>query len=169
MRIGRRETKRRLTGLAFPTVLGTGGGGVTWTVEAGDKRLAESVLQYLEDRRVLYDAEEAEAPSACRRSVQDMRERLASFINESQSTDLRNPLRAMQAACRQFLTDIRAIRESYGLQHDPVVDQWKFNQALGAFRARVGTCIAVVIESFDIDVDEHVARIMPPQVDEEQT
>jgi len=166
MRIGRRETKRRLTGLTFPTVLGTGGGGATWDIEVGDQRLARSVLQYLEDRRVLYDPIEAEIPSWCRESVQEIRGRLASFIADSHSPELRNPLRAIQAACRQFLTDAPELE--HALQLNEMMYQWVFNQALGEFRARVGTCIAVIIETFDIDVDEHLAKIMPPQVDEER-
>jgi len=170
MRIGRRETKRRLTGLTFPTVLGTGGGGATWNIEVGDQSLARSVLQYLEDRRVLYDPIEAEVPRYCRESVQEIRVRLASFIADSHSPELRNPLRAIQAACRQFLTDAPALDRPPSRNYMPrnyMEDQWVFNQALGEFRARAGTCIAVIIESFDVDVDEHLAQIMPPQVDEE--
>ena len=91
VRIGRRETKRRLTGLTLPTVLGTGGGGVTWNIEVSDQSLARSVLQYLEDRRVLYDPIEAELPLYCRKSVQEIRTHLASFIANSQSPELRNP------------------------------------------------------------------------------
>jgi signal transduction histidine kinase len=151
MRIGRREAKRRLTGLTLPTVLGTGGGGASWTIEAGDKSHARSVLQYLEDRRVLYDPIEVELPLHCWKSVQEMRGRLASFIADSQSSELRNPLRAIQAACRQFLTDAPPIEGA--LQHNDLIRQWTFNQAVGEFR--------------DVDVDEELAKIMPPQVDKD--
>jgi len=65
-------------------------------------------MQFLEDRRVLYDPVEVELPDYCIKSVQEMRVRLASFIADSQSSELRNPLRAIQAACRQFLTDVPA-------------------------------------------------------------
>jgi hypothetical protein len=170
MRIGRRETKHRLTGLTFPTVLGTGGGGATWTVGAGDKALASSALQYLENRRVLYDPFEVEIPHACITSAEEIRARLASFIADSELPELRNPLRAIQAACRQFLTDVQAI-ENRGVHFIDVqrggTGSWLFNQALGEFRARVGTCVAVIIETFDIDADEHLVKIMPPVVNEE--
>jgi hypothetical protein len=139
MRIGRRETRRRLTGLTLPTVLGTGGGGgATWNIEVGDQSLARSVLQYLEDRRVLYDPIDVELPHLCTKSAQEMRERLASFTADSRSPDLRNPLRAIQAACRQFLTDAPAMDRRPLGWHD-MEFQWEFNQALGEFRARVGT------------------------------
>jgi hypothetical protein len=169
MRIGRRETRRRLTGLTFPTLLGSGGGGATWTVGAGDKILAASALQYLENRRVLYDPFEVEIPHACITSVKEIRASLASFIADSDMTELRNALRAIQAACRQFLTDVQAIEnKGYDFINERWgMGSWLFNQALGEFRARVGTCVAVIIEIFDIDADEHLVKIMPPVVNEE--
>lgn len=171
MRIGRREAKRRLTGLTLPTVLGTGGGGASWTVEAGDRARASAILQYLEDRRVLYDPYDVELPDACVMSVREIREHLRTLIGQCQSAELRDPLRAVQAACRQFLTDVEAIggRNSH---HIHVIgggsDSWLFNQALGSLRARVGTSIAVIIETFDIAIDEHLTQILPPPVDEER-
>jgi len=44
---------------------------------------------------------------------------------------------------------------------------WLFNQALGRLRALVGTSIAVIIQTFDIDVDEHLAKVMPPPLDDD--
>jgi hypothetical protein len=167
MRIGRRETKRRLTGLTLPTVLGTGGGSAAWTVEPGDRSLARSVLQYLEDRRVLYDLYILEQPPACIKSVQEIRTRMTSFIADSESPELRNPLRAIQAACRQFLTEAAPAIEEHRWGGG-AAEQWVFYQGLGELRAHVGTSIAVIIESFDIDVDENLAKILPPPVDDER-
>jgi len=169
MRIGRREVKRRLTGLTLPTVLGSGGGGATWEIQPGDKALAATVLQYLEDRRVLYEPYEAEMPGLCIRSVDDTRRRIAEFIAEAQSPELRNPLRAIQAACREFLTEsqrIPLIRLDHNVDYSRA-GSWLFNQALGSLRARVGTSVAILLETFDIDVDEHPSKIMPPPLDEE--
>jgi hypothetical protein len=168
MRIGRREAKRSLTGLTLPTVLGTGGGGATWTVEPGDKALASIVLQYLEDRRVLYEPFEAEDPPACIASVNEMRRDLTGFIRKTQSPELRNPLRAIRAACRQFLTDAYIESRPGRIQRIDVwsgTQSWLFNQALGSLRARVGTSVAIIIETFDVDTDEYLAKIMPPPVD----
>lgn len=170
MRIGRREAKRRLTGLTLPTVLGTGGGGATWTVEAGDKARASSVLQYLEDRRVLYNLYDVELPDACVMSVREIREYLRGAIRECQSAELRDPLRAIQAACRQFLTEAEAIDGRYGRRIQVIgggSDSWVFNQAIGSLLARVGTSVAVIVETFDIEIDEHLAQILPPPVDED--
>ena len=167
MRIGQREAKRRLIGLTLPTVFGIGGGGASWTVEQGDKARARSVLQYLEDRRVLYDPYEVEIPDACIMSVREIREYLRTAIDQSEPSFLRDPVRAIQAACRQFLTDAENISGGHGNRIHVIgggSDSWLFNQALGCWRARVGTSIAVIVGTFDINVDEHLARIMPPAV-----
>lgn len=168
MRIGRSEVRRRLTGLTLPTVLGSGGG-TTWETQPGDKALAIKVLQYLEDRRVLYVPYEAEMPHACVMSVDETRRHIADFITEAQSPELRNPLRAIQAACREFLTESQnntLIRLNHNGDYGGP-KSWLFNQALGSLRARIGTSAAIILESFEIEVDEHLSRIMPPPIDEE--
>jgi hypothetical protein len=73
VKMGKRDMKRRLTGLTLPSVLGTGGGGAIWTVEEGDGARARFMLQFLEDRRVLYDPYQVELPMACVTSVQEIR------------------------------------------------------------------------------------------------
>lgn len=163
MRIGKRGTRHRLTGFTLPTVLGTGGGGATWTPEPGDTEMAGSILRYLEDRRVLYVPYFAEVPDHCKASVQEIREHLRSFIEQCQTPELRDPLRAIQAACRQFITEVHSIETP--LIQESVLDQWKFNQALGSLRARIGVSVAVIIDTFNVDVDEQLAPLLPPPVD----
>lgn len=168
MRIGRRETRRRLINFTLPTVLGTGGGGVTFDIEQGDRSRARSVLYFLENRRVLYAPYDVERTPVCFDSVKEIREHLAAVIPECESPELRDPLRAIQAACRQYLTEIQAI-EAQGLSLDinrNGAGSWLVNQAVGALRARVGTNVAIIVATFDIDVDEHLAPIMPPPLDE---
>jgi hypothetical protein len=179
MRIGRREVKHRLTGLTFPSVLGTGGGGATWEVQPSEKALATTVLQYLEDRRVLYELNEAEQPRACITSVYEMRKRMADFVSEAQSRELRNSLRAIQAACREFLSETEKMR-SYPARQRLLFDRrkiyermfgtesWQFNQEIGLLRARVGTSVAILVETFGIDVDDCLSKILPPSTGEDQ-
>jgi len=165
MRIGRQGTRHRLTGFTLPTVLGTGGGGATWAPEPGDTELAGSVLRYLEDRRVLYVPYWAEVPHECIASVREIREHLRSVVEQCHTPELRNPLRAIQAACRQFLTDVGFI-EGPLVQAD-VLDQWRFNQSLGSLRARIGVSVAIIIDTFNIDIDEHLSPLLPPPIDSE--
>lgn len=126
------------------------------------------MLQYLEDRRVLYDPFEVEIPHACVRSVEEIRTELARFIADSRSPELRDPLRAIQAACRQFLTNVQGMvdHDFHIIEIQGGVDSWLFNQALGELRARIGTSVAVIVATFGIAVDEHLVKIMPPVVEE---
>jgi hypothetical protein len=114
MRIGRRDASRRLTSFTLPTVLGTGGGGVTWENDPSERDRARSVLQRLEDRRVLYDPFEVEIPHQCIQSVREIREYLRGCIDQCTSPGLRDSLRAIQAACRQFLTDAQVAGDGRG-------------------------------------------------------
>ena len=163
MRIGRHGTRHRLTGFTLPTVLGTGGGGATWAPEPGETELAGSILRYLEDRRVLYVPYWAEVPDQCIASVHEIREHLRSVVEQCHTRELRDPLRAIQAACRQFLTDVSSIAGP--LVRANVLDQWRFNQSLGSLRARIGVSVAIIIDTFNVDVDEHLAPLLPPPLD----
>lgn len=163
MRFGRRSVRRRLTGVTLPVV----GGGLTWTVSEADKTTARSVLNFLEDRRVLYDPYTVEIAHACVSSVREIRDHLRHVIDQCQTDVLRDPLRAVQAACRQFLTDVQAT-ERNGRYLDIMQDgtpSWLFNQALGMLRGRVGTSVAVIADTFGIEVDEHLGKILPPLVE----
>jgi len=170
MRFGKREVSHRLTSITLPTVLGTGGGGATWTTDEGERSRARSVLQLLEDRRVLYNPFEAEVPAHCITSVQELRSKLQDYIRQCQSAELRDPLRAIQAACRQFLTEAEAVGSGRGHLIDIQgggTSSWLFNQALGTLRAHVGVSVAVIVTAFDIDIDEHLTKILPPSVDDQ--
>lgn len=165
MRFGKREVRRRLIGLTLPVV----GGGATWTVDEGDKATARSVLNFLEDRRVLHDPYEVEIAHACVESVRQIREHLRHVIEQCQTDTLRDPLRAIQAACRQLLTDVQAAERGGRFLdiHQNGTPSWLFNQALGALRGRVGASVAVIVDTFDVDVDEHLGKILPPPVDDQ--
>jgi hypothetical protein len=159
----RRDAKRRLTGVTLPFI----GGGVTWTTSEADKARARSALNFLEDRRVLFDLFEAEDPLACEHSVMEIRSHLGEVIEKCQTDALRDPLRAIQAACRQFLTDIRQPERGLIIhKYEGGISSWMhFSQVLGVFRGRVGTNVDVIVEAFDLTVDEHLRKILPPPPD----
>ncbi len=165
MRIGKRDVKRRLTGLTLPVV----GGSVTWSTDEGERIRARSALHFLEDRRVLYSPYEVEVPESCVESVREIREHLRGAIQACQSAELRDPLRAIQAAAREFLTTVESLRGHQSLQsrmHRDGAPSWLFNQGLGELRARVGVSVALIIDRFDIEIDEHLVPILPPVPDE---
>lgn len=146
--------------------------GVTLANDEDEMTRARNAVQYLEDRRVLYDPFRAEYPRDCIDSVRIIRTDLAARIDACRSAELRDPLRRIQAACRKFLTDVQGM-DIGRLNIDRLTDsrvfdmgRWQFNQALGTLRAQVGMGVAIIIERFDIDVDEKLASILPPPIEE---
>jgi hypothetical protein len=147
MRFGKREVRRRLIGCGFTLPVVVGGVNATWSVNEVDKTTARAILNFLEDHRVLYDPYEVEIAHACVSSVREIREHLRHVIGQCQTDALRDSLRAIQAVCRQFLTDVQAT-ERDGRYLDIRQDgtpSWLFNQALGVLRGRVGASIAVIV------------------------
>jgi len=63
------------------------------------------------------------------------------------------------------LTDVGFI-EGPLVQAD-VLDQWRFNQSLGSLRARIGVSVAIIIDTFNVDIDEHLSLLLPPPIDSE--
>jgi hypothetical protein len=98
-------------------------------------------------------------------SVREIREYLRSVVDQCHTPELRDPLRAIQAACRQFLTDVSFINGP--LVRADVLDQWKFNQSLGSLRARIGVSLVIIIDTFNVDIDEHLSPLLPPPIDSE--
>lgn len=169
MRFGKGEVRRRLIGFGFTLPVVGGGANATWAVSEADKTTARTVLNFLEDHRVLYDPYQVEIAHACVSSVREIREHLRHVIGQCQTDALRDPLRAIQAACRQFLTDVQATERDgqYLNIWQDGTPSWLFNQALGALRGRVGASVAVIVDAFDVDVDEHLGKILPPPVEDD--
>lgn len=137
-----------------------GGVGVTVKDVETDRPTAKKALAFLEDRQVLYLPFHQEPDQAnCVRSVDEIRSRMAELLADAKGDPLRRRLRSIIAAARQFLTDVGASRyDAYVPQHA----DFHFWQFLGAFRARVGQDVALLVHVFDLDVWEELESILPP-------
>ena len=129
-----REILTRLTGISTPVF------GVTWTAPEAERAVARRVINFLEDRRVLYVPSEMELPRHCVESVLTIRTFLAHELEQSRSKNLTETLKAMQAACRKFLNtvterDPEIVR--FGDHHNHWAS-WVFNGALGEMRGVFG-------------------------------
>ncbi|MGH9210906.1 MAG: DUF6650 family protein [Acidimicrobiales bacterium] len=161
----------RLTGL---DVLGFG---ASWEPATSDAVVAEGVIRYLEDRRVLYASADVEVPEHCIASVLDIRRELTDVLgNGGISPVLSDSLRAMRAACRVFLGRLRLnpnlhqfeIMHSYrDDRHRPIgLHDWVLNQAIGELRGVFGVHIALLASRYGVDVEEDLATILPPESDQ---
>jgi hypothetical protein len=153
-RVRSREILNRITGIDTPL------GGVQWTPAVLDIDVARAVINFLEDRRVLYEEYAWEVPEHCVDSVTKIRQFLTDQISrEGVGPGFENSLRAMRAGCRQFMSVMQRL-ERHGAGTAPY--QGAFNQALGALRRDVGMQVAIIAVRFDIPVEEPLVWALPP-------
>jgi hypothetical protein len=156
------EIANRLTGFSTPFF------GIQWTPALLDREIAQEVVVFLEDRRVLYSPYEAEMPDYVLRSVFEIRSFLTEILRRGQMADeLRDPLRAMRVSCRSFI-DGAGVGDGHRLivpsSHDILnggTISWIFNQQLGRLRWVFGIHLALIAVRYDIEVPDELAAILP--------
>jgi hypothetical protein len=149
----------RLRGLTTPF------GGASWVPLLPERDAAFRLLDFLEDRRVLYTPSYAETPRYCVESVIEIRHYITGLISElGKSGQLVDHLRAIRTACRHFTDRIRP-------DGDPDYDSmamrnhcqsWDFQDALGQLRGIIGVHVAFIAARFDLDVKGGLKSILPP-------
>jgi hypothetical protein len=153
------EAARHLTGISCPVF------GVSWNPGEAKVGYARRVLTFLEDRRVLYAPWDVEVPDHCVESILEIRKFLTVQLGQldDHDDDVAPHLRAMRAACRQFL-DTAGFGIGSPWMHGP--PGWRFNDALGELRAVFGIHVAQLSTKFGIDIEDDLATILPPEADD---
>lgn len=155
------EASRRLTGISCPIF------GVSWNPGEAQVVSARRVLTYLEDRRALYAPWNVELPEDCVASVLMIRQFLTDQLGglDDRNEDIGSHLRAMRAACREFLRITDELRQTGNLRPWAIgTPGWIFNDALGEMRALFGIHIAQLSAKFGIDIEDDLATILPPEL-----
>jgi hypothetical protein len=157
-----REIASRITGFSGP------GFGISWTPPAAEVTVARRVIQFLEDRRVLYNPYHVEVPEQCVHSVVEIRKFITTELgNLKPNSELVPHLRAIRAACRKFLDHVgldqgpMRLPRFYG-GHGGV----EFFVALGEFRGAMSPHVAAIAVRYGIDVEGDLAKILPMGDDE---
>lgn len=145
----------RLTGISCPVA------GISWTPPVDEQDKAMRLLTYLEDRRALYHPYEMEVGDYVIQSILEIRQRLTADLEDvSKSSLLGQSLSAMRAVCRKFLDETQQPRgQRYYLGAN-------FISALGELRALFGIHVARLACAYDLEVEENLASILPPEPDE---
>jgi hypothetical protein len=151
----------KVSGGSF-SVLGIG---VNWERTAGDEAVARAVMTFLEDRRLLFGDRHVEDEGHCVASALESRKFLTDQITvASPGKPLEATLKAMRAAFRQFVE--RGGPHGHNFQHAHHSHQTDpFSLALGDLRSRVGEQLARIAWRYDIEIDQELARILPPEDD----
>jgi hypothetical protein len=144
----------RLTGLSLPWL------GAQWERVPGDKEVAQQIITFLENRRVLFGERHLEDEMHCVRSANEIRHFLTPQISAARSAELVESLRAMRAAARRFADaagpDARNFRDSWGPAN-------AFGLALGDLRTLMGVQIARIVTQYDLEIEDDLAAILPPR------
>jgi hypothetical protein len=161
-----KEIASRINGISCPIF------GVSWTPAKADVTVARGVIDFLEDRRVLYYPSEVESPEHCVASVLDIRRHMTDLLVQGQiAGELSGHLRAMRAACRTFL-DGQGFTGSEGEMNSLIetrrrkgshmgLQDYLLNQALGELRAGFGIHLAQIAIKYGLDVDPPLDTILP--------
>jgi hypothetical protein len=168
------------------------GFGASWNAPEPERDVVRSILNELEDRRVLYVDFEHEIQDHVTQSLVEIRKVLTDGINRvSDSSPAAQAFRIMRAACRQFLTqphshpilgpsvatemvtpvefdaEGRPVRFERETIWEAAKDEsWKednFFEALGKLRGAFGQQIALLAYLYRIDLEKELASILPPE------
>ncbi|WP_159351017.1 DUF6650 family protein [Roseomonas harenae] len=147
---------RRITGISVPF------GGLQWA-DPGPSHgeIIRNFFAFLEDRRVLYNAEQLEAVSQVGHSLGEIRRACTETLQALPARAFAvTPLSAIRAACRRFQDDQQEAFRFFDNPHEQRASPGFFT-ALGAFRATVGQQVALLAAHYDLDVEGDLARILP--------
>lgn len=152
-----KEIASRLTGFSIPIF------GMSWQPDESDIKVAKRIINFLEDRRVLYSPYDWEVPSHCVSSILEIRRMLTDEIGKlSQKKKLNEDLQLMRSACRKFLDEL----QQYKIDTDRPFQMssfsgWVFYSALGELRGVFGIYISKIAVCYGIDIVGDLVRIIP--------
>lgn len=152
------DIKERLTGISCPFF------GISWNPPESERQVAQRVIRFLEDRRVLYNPSELEMPRHCVESVCRIREYLTSEMQQIDSdSNLFAYLKAMRIACRKFLNRFNSIDDRFldEARYNGNFSSWVFGSALGEMRGTFGNMVAQISAAYGVDIEDDLATIIP--------
>jgi hypothetical protein len=143
------------------------GFGVSFKPTEADRTIVRELLTFLEDRRALFVQAIWEQPDHVVQSVQQIRTELTNALKRlGEKSPAAEACRLMRGACRDFVSKVgetalrpEEIRLAQGWQGE------NFLIALGALRATFGQQIALLAHLYEVDLEEHLAAILPPVPD----
>jgi hypothetical protein len=145
-----------------PTGVGGFGFNVSWEKVPGDKDVARRVINYLEDRRLLFGKRHFGDQYYCVGSANDIRHYLTDELNSAKAgRSLEASLKAIRAAMRAFVD--AAGPDARNFEYHETMQTNEFSLALGELRSRVGLQVGLIADQYDIDVEPDLEQILPPR------
>lgn len=136
------------------------GASVTWEMTKRNKEIAQGIIRYLEDRRLLFGprGQHPNDPIYCLKSAQGLRTYLGEqFETGEPGKALTQAIQEMRRACRNFID--RAGPEAATFQED----RDSFIAAASELRTTLGFYVAALASRYGLSVDDDLASILPPR------
>ncbi|OGM74554.1 hypothetical protein A2382_01485 [Candidatus Woesebacteria bacterium RIFOXYB1_FULL_38_16] len=150
-----KDIASQITGFSTPVF------GISWNPPKTEKAIAKSLVNFLEDKRVLYNPTELEIPHHCIDSVIEIRDFLTEKAdNLDKKSELLANIKTMRSACRKFLDSNPTLHRGLGFSHNSY-DSQVFYSALGEMRGTFGICLSQIVISFGVDIEKDLAAILP--------
>jgi hypothetical protein len=164
-----KEIANRVTGISIPIF------GISWNPPKLEKKVAQNVITFLEDRRVLYNPFELESPENCKQSVIAIREFLTQqLFDVERDSEIGVVLQGMRNSCRKFLDTITKndfyFKEDGGRIKNDIGfgGQIIFFSSIGELRGTFGFLIANLLIRYEIDCESDLLKILPLEIEIEE-
>jgi hypothetical protein len=145
------ELASRITGISIPVF------GVSWNPPESERKIVRETLIFLEDRRALFNDFAHEIDQQVAESVLSMRAEFTTALKRTADESEAAPsLRAMRAACREYLDTTRGPGRGRG-------GPFEFMTQLGRLRAIIGIHVAYLAIKYGIDIDGELVRVIPAE------
>lgn len=157
-----KEIASRITGISCAVF------GISWDPPKLERDIAYRVVNFLEDRRVLYNPYYLESPEHCRISIIEIRKFVTEQLNDLQiDSELGKLLRAIRSSCRMFLDTLT--QNSFSFQgpdntipHNLGLSaQMIFYSGIGELRGKIGIYLAQILVMYGIDCESELMTIVP--------
>jgi hypothetical protein len=150
----------RLTGLSTPVF------GVSWTPPELDRSVAERVITFLEDRRVIFPDAILDnafvAPHIATQSLIEIRRYVTLEMQKlGRESELFGNLEGIRAACRRCIDKIGIVDED----HPGMLVKRGHTSFISAFvelRITIGFHLACIAVKYGIELNEELLAILPP-------
>jgi len=158
------ELAAKITGVSFPFF------GISWAPGKPEIEIAKKVINFLENKRVLFNSYELENPNHCMQSVIQIRDFLTTQLNEvERKSELDGILRGMRSAGRSVM-DKGAHNFRFGennFNSFGTLDQIVFFSQIGVFRGIMGMLIAKLVIMHGLEIEEDLLTILPSETIED--
>jgi hypothetical protein len=161
------DLAKHITGFSTPIF------GLSWKPPEPEREIIRQLVVFLEDRRALYNPYNLETVRWVDESILKIREELTNRLQQLGEQSKAAPsLRAMRAACRQYLDKSELVENLYryrtdikrlGIENlDNLYRDLNFQSSLGELRTIFGIHVARLCAMYGIDLEGKLISILPP-------